>query len=245
MTGNGHLTCTSRARWFIWSVLVGCLVAAGCVPTALKRPGLPDHISSAKVLIMDPDVELSVLTAGGLQEPNAQWTEQGYKNVNGALAVVMQETDVNMVRYVAPAQDSESFRRHHQLNKLYEAVGVSILLHKYNEVAKLPTKADRFDWTLGADTVRELRQEYDADYALFVYLHDSYASAGRVGVILVAAVFGVGISGGIQIGFSSLVDLKTGEVVWFNRLVSTTGDLRTPEPARKAVETLLTELPVL
>jgi hypothetical protein len=110
-------------------------------------------------------------------------------------------------------------------------------------VFALPTKAERFDWTLGTD-VRQLKDEFAADYALFVYMRDSYASSGRVAVIVIGALLGATVSGGVQVGFSSLVDLRTGEVVWFNRLVSGTGDLRTPVPARRAVEILLADLPL-
>ena len=53
----------------------------------------------------------------------------------------------------------------------------SILTHHYG-VLKLPNKDGKFDWTLG-EGVKALREDADADYALFVFLRDSYASAGR------------------------------------------------------------------
>jgi hypothetical protein len=48
--------------------------------------------------------------------------------------------------------------------------------------------------------------------------------------------------GGQQIAFASLVDLKTGKVVWFNMLSSTVGDIRSPEGAEKMVATLLDKM---
>jgi hypothetical protein len=45
--------------------------------------------------------------------------------------------------------------------------------------------------------------------------------------------------GGQQVAFASLVDLKTGQVVWFNTLASSVGDIRTQEGADKMVKTLL------
>ena len=59
-----------------------------------------------------------------------------------------------------------------------------------------------------------------------------------------AALFGVAVSGGQQVGFASLVDLRTGNIVWFNRIMNGTGDLRTADPAQKTVEDLLRELPI-
>ena len=54
---------------------------------------------------------------------------------------------------------------------------------------------------------------------------------------------GLGIQGGTQVGFSSLVDLKNGDIVWFNRLVSTTGDLRSEKAAIKSMANLLDSFP--
>ena len=51
------------------------------------------------------------------------------------------------------------------------------------------------------------------------------------------------MQGGEQHGFASLVDLRSGDIVWFNRLLSVVGDLRTEEPAAKTVSQLLEGLP--
>jgi hypothetical protein len=114
----------------------------------------------------------------------------------------------------------------------------------------LPTKRRGLDWTLGEDAVKFGRAT-GMDYALFLYAQDSHASTGRVAlqVLGIAGCF-VGFcapqGGGGQTAFASLVDLKTGEVVWFNVLQTqsqlpgvTFGDIRTPEGASQMVERLL------
>ncbi|MEI9930428.1 MAG: hypothetical protein WDM89_07705 [Rhizomicrobium sp.] len=58
---------------------------------------------------------------------------------------------------------------------------------------KLPSKGDALDWSLGPGT-NGLRNEYGADYALFVFVRDSYTSTGRAIMMLGAAMFGVGHS---------------------------------------------------
>jgi hypothetical protein len=75
-------------------------------------------------------------------------------------------------------------------------------------------------------------------------MRDSFSSGGRVALQLMAALIGIGIPGGQQLGFASLVDLRTGDVVWFNRLASTVGDLRKEESAHTAIENLLSEIPL-
>ena len=71
-----------------------------------------------------------------------------------------------------------------------------------------------------------------------------FESSGRVAVIFIGALLGVGIPGGQQVGFASLVDLQSGDVVWFNRLLKGTGDLRKADLARSASEDLLSKLPL-
>jgi hypothetical protein len=63
-------------------------------------------------------------------------------------------------------------------------------------------------------------------------------------MILGAALFRVGLPGGVQVGFASLVDLRSGDILSFNRLIDPAGDLRTAEAARNAVKKLLAEIPL-
>ena len=60
-------------------------------------------------------------------------------------------------------------------------------------------------------------------------------------VIVVGGLLGAYVPGGSQVGFASVVDLSTGDIVWFNRLVRNTGDLRTPDNAAETVRTLVSD----
>ena len=107
----------------------------------------------------------------------------------------------------------------------------------------MPTKGETLDWTLGP-LARQMREKTGARFALFFYISDSYAGPGRVALIMtMGLLFGVPVEGGTQAGFASLVDLETGDVVWFNRLERKTGDLRTPEAAAGTIDVLLQEFP--
>lgn len=197
-----------------------------------------------RILLMPPDVELYEVNAGGGHELNALWTEQGNRNVSVAIRGSLREHNSQFVEYVPPAEDGEQAQRLHQLQKLHAAVGSAIGLYQFVEANRLPTKQGKFDWTMGPAT-QDLGTYADADYALFIWVRDSYTSAGRAAMKAVAAVlFGVYIPGGIQYGHASLVDLKTGQVVWFNALKPReSGDLRTPGPAGETVALLLDKLP--
>ena len=46
------------------------------------------------------------------------------------------------------------------------------------------------------------------------------------------------------IGFATLVDLRDGNIVWFNRIFKQTGDLRTEDAAYSAVNELIEDIPL-
>ena len=54
---------------------------------------------------------------------------------------------------------------------------------------------------------------------------------------------GVGVGGGFQVGYASLVDLQTGQVLWFNQLQRGFGDLRDAAKAAESVGALLAGFP--
>ena len=125
------------------------------------------------------------------------------------------------------------------------------MLHKYLG-AYLPTKRGKgLEYTLGEDAV-QLGRKTGYDYALFLHAEDEVASTGRIalGVLGLAGCF-VGfcapnVGGAAQLDYAGLVDLHTGEVVWFNVVRAGSevpgikfGDLRTPQGAAQMVERLL------
>ena len=117
------------------------------------------------------------------------------------------------------------------------------MLHSQAD-ADLATKHGRFDWTLGPG-VSVLRDATGADYALFTYIRDSYTGGGRAAMRVVGALLlGGDIGGGQQVGLASLVDLRTGQIVWFNLLVDESGDLRDANGARATVASLLKQIPL-
>ena len=116
------------------------------------------------------------------------------------------------------------------------------MLTHYFGGMKLPSKGENFDWSLGPG-VASIGQQHDADYALFVHYRDYQASGGRVAFAVLAAAAGVGVPMGGEMGFASLVDLKSGDIVWFNRVIAGSGELRKPDGAAATVNGLLAGIP--
>jgi hypothetical protein len=209
--------------------------------------GNPVSLEGSVVLI-EPDIELSLVMAGGLNEPRREWSDAARIHYPAAVRAalsrqgVAQLPDYDIPDMLAPASQLG------QVIRLYQAVSESIALFSQPNSA-LATKDATLDWTLGPG-VRELRQHTGADYGLFTYVRDSYASGGRTALRTFAMIGGallgtyIDIGGGMQLGLASLVDLQSGEVVWFNLMARGSGDLRDREGADDVVEKLLQDLPL-
>jgi hypothetical protein len=240
-------------KWGVTLTLAAGLALSGCVQTrqfADVQFTLPQ--GDYKLLVLRPDVTVGSLTTGGMVEPRADWTNQARANIIAALRSQQASRGGNVTiiehRNQLPGVPEQELA---DIERLNFAVDQSIVEHKYLG-DYLPTKSGRgLDWTLGDGAVR-LGQKTGYDYALFLHAEDQVASTGRIalGVLgLAGCVVGFcapNIGGAEQLEYASLVDLKTGEVVWFNVVDAASqvpgisfGDLRTPQGAAQMVERLL------
>jgi hypothetical protein len=219
------------------SVLCACNTTKQVADVAYHPP----H-GSYRLIVMEPDIELGLLTAGGIVEPRQDWTVQARESVLKAL-IAQQLAQRADVRVLASLDEVDyDPQRLSELLWLHKAVGTTIRWHKYSG-SSLPTKDNRFDWTLGSEAV-SFGTAVHYDYALFLHAENSFESSGRAaleaaGLPSCLVGFCVIAPGGRQSAFASLVDLKTGQIVWFNTLHSAVGDIRKVESARKMVDTLL------
>jgi hypothetical protein len=230
----------------------GAMALGGCVQTKqIADVEFAPPQGDYSLLVMRPDVQVGLITTGGMVEPRADWTEQARTNLLRALAEQQGgrggKTRILESRDGMQGVSAETVA---DLERLHNAVGQSIALHKYMG-ATLPTKRRQgLDWTLGEEAVKFGRAT-GMDYALFLHATDSFASTGRsalqvLGIAGCLIGFCAPMSGGGQSAYASLVDLKTGEVVWFNVLQTSSqlpglqfGDIRTAEGASQMVERLL------
>jgi hypothetical protein len=195
-----------------------CAMAQSQLAPQFER--LPD---GARIALMPVDVELFEISAGGVIEPRADWTAAAARHVKeGLLARGGAWKEFGDDTAVA------------DLLRLHRAVSQAIVTHHFGAL-KLPSKEQQLDWSLG-DDVAPLRSRTGADYALFTWIRDTYASDAR-------KVFGLGLGGGVQSAHASLVDLKSGRIVWFNRLRRLSGDLRASAPAAETLDALFAGFP--
>lgn len=218
------------------------LAALNAVPAWAQSKNLAPDFSqrpaSSKLVVVPVDVELFSISAGGVQEPKADWTQAATLHFNASL-----KAKANLLGNNVSNMKESELDEYAELSALHGAVATSIFVyHMFGGAGGLPTKDGKLLWSMG-DAVKDLRDKTGADYALFTWVRDSYASAERKAAMVALALLGVGISGGAQIGYASLVDLKTGQVVWFNNLARGFGDLRDEKSALETVEALLKGFP--
>lgn len=215
----------------------------GLERTAIKegfklKPGTP------KILVFRPEVAVGEQTTGGMNEPNAEWSEQARAQITAALDKVHGARGSQLVMVTDSDEAGELGPVIADYSALFGTVAQSALSHKmvgYSD--RLPTKRDRFDWTLGKDTAR--LRALGGDYGLFLYTYDSYGSSGRKVIQGLALVLGMGfVPSGVHVGYAGLVDLDTGDLVWLNVDTQMGGDVRTQEGAEKRVAQLMEGFPI-
>jgi hypothetical protein len=221
-------------------IALACLAACASANTRQFSETAVRPPAGAKILVVSPDISLSLLTATGMREPRADWSKQGQAHLAADIAAAV------AARGHAPQAFDPSNAmdgRIGQILRLHQAVGASILFASYGPIP-LPTKKGAFDWTLG-DGVQELATATGADYALFSFGGGTYSSGGRATMAVLGALAGVAIPMGSQQVFASLVDLRTGRIVWSNVATAASGsDMRDEQGARNLVATLMKDAPL-
>lgn len=218
-------------------LLAACGSMANTRSASAKFEAPPQN---STVLVMKPDVSLAVLTASGMTEPRADWNASATENLALEAEEFAKTRHLNP-KSIDPDAMGDAGGRAAQVLKLHRAVGQSISLHSYG-MMPLPTKST-FDWTLG-DGAAQLGGEQDAAYALFITAGGTYADGGRVAASIAMAMVGVSLPLGGQQVFASLVELKTGRVMWSNMVIAGNHDMRSPDGADALAKTLFQDAPL-
>jgi hypothetical protein len=236
--GIVSLSALRISRAAVAALLFGLssLVAAQSAPSRQLAPGFGGLPAQTKVAVAPLDVELFELGMGGVLTPKADWTAAASQHMGAALK--RKASALGLDSQFIPDRVADD---HAELLHLHAAVARAISIHHHGAL-KLPTKEDRLDWSFG-DALRPLREVTGTRYALFTWVRDSYSSAERKAAMVGLALLGIGLAGGAQVGYASLVDMETGQVLWFNQSISAFGDLRDEKSAEASMDSLLAGFP--
>ena len=203
-----------------------------------------------KVIVFRPDVRVGTLRTAGLDEPNADWTDAARANILAEMKTQAKAIGLDFA-FLGDLEgaDAETLN---QYRSLFIAVSSSATQHgvfgnhlptkEIPKSAENPKRKWRVDWTLGPG-IEKLQKITGGDYGLFFFTHDAYGSSGRKAAVIFAAMWGVAAPFGVHEGYAGLVDLRTGDLVWFNTNPAIGGDPREAEGATKRVAQLLQDFP--
>ena len=194
--------------------------------------------NNTKILLMPIDIEICELSLAGLCEPKADWTQNSKENIILGFQEILKTRNASLVK-IKKKINNDSIN---QIIKLHTQTGHEIINNEYGQFS-MPTK-EEFNWSIGKK-VNLLNFEDKRDYALFLFFRDQYSSQERVVYSILTAVLFPGVIpiGGRQVAFASLVDLKNGNIVWFNGYYRSFGDVRDLESAKKTLEKLFEQFP--
>ncbi len=228
----------------------GLVASSAAHANSLTREGFAFPAGPVKIIVFRPDVQVGSLGAGGVESPNADWTATARDNMQKAFESAAEARDAQMTFLGDP--EGVNAQLLNDYRGLFQVVSAEVLNHGVFidrlPTKKLPAKAGEktrynMDWTLGEGAAK-LHDVTGADYALFVYSHDAYGSAGRKAAqLFAAAIFGVYVQAGVHIGYAGLVDLRNGNMVWFNADPAMGGDPREADGAAKRVSQLMSNFP--
>jgi hypothetical protein len=233
-------------RVAFWS-LTGAILASVCALSpvfAANSATKPEFVmpvgQSLRLVMIDTDASVSELTTGGLDQPKADWTKQAQAAMDVAFRASFAARGLQIVNL--PEMKGDDAKALSNYRNLLKIVSNQAMTHKLYAGEALPTKNEALAWSLGPG-VSALGAKIGADYAVTFFSRDSYVSQGRKAAETVASMLKVDSPAGTHSGSMTMIDLKTGDLVWMNVDVQLTGDVRDAEGARVRAEQLLRTFP--
>ena len=232
-----------RTAWTLAAILA-LFLTAGCIapsqvyhsPDAIEPPLDPSLVT------LPPDVLISKFTAGGVAEPQADWSATVSESMKASLHSYLFSNGVRFAEYDGVLEDADvdTIR---QLNVLLDAIELQHL--------KASGLGGDRDYKIG-DAERKRLARFGTDYALLIVFKANRATAGRHVVATLSSVASLGftIPETSTVTFrSALIDLRDGHIKWANfddwARVDVGDPLNTSEKQwESAIEHLLREFPL-
>lgn len=207
------------------SQLVVALVACTCVASighSQQINRLESIAENSSIVLLPLDVRYYLITAGGVREHHAEWSQLAEEQMTLAMDAYL----ATIGAAIKSADAADTGETEAEFGRLHRVVGLTIIDQNAKSGGSM------------GPGVEQIAQRHNADYALFVHFRNYQASGGRVAFAILAAAAELNMRTGSEQGFASLVDLRTGDVVWFNSIDDVVGEIRQESGARDAINQL-------
>ncbi len=211
-----------------WLAVAGCATSRTSVHRELAQA--PDRPLPRKVLLLPVEIRVHEISVGGVVEKVDDWSNQASANARRYIKSLATSRAVFEV-VEAPALSRQQRAQLDQHVALYEVVAGSADLALASPIGVWRERAKDFDYTLGPG-LEPLANHTGIDAAMILTGTDYISSAGRKAAmamgVLLGALGGAIIvpQGGISFVSVGVVDMRTGNLLWFATDQSGTTDLR-------------------
>jgi hypothetical protein len=194
------------------------------------------------VVILSPDVEVSEISAGGVIQKVAAWSENARRYVTDALRHLAAEDKFKVAALPALSADEQASLDQHVA--LYNVVASNVLTNSLNggDVWTRRLESGLTDYTVGPG-LAFIADKTGADSALLVIVRDYESSGGRKAMMVFGALFGVLVPTGRTFTVAGLVDLRTGTLLWQSYDTSVSPDMRVQADVVQVVDGLFSSYP--
>ena len=240
---------TAGSRWLVLCCVFAVTGCATPSKTALHESlaRSPDKALPQKVLLLPVDIRLHEISTGGVVEQVDAWTKTA--SSQATQCVRDEAASKHLFDIVeSPALSAEDKATLDQYIALYDNVAGSAYFASHSMQQAWTNRAKNFDYTLGPG-LKDLAAHTGVDAALVVSGSDYISSSGRraamVMGVLVGAFTGVALipPGGISFISVGIVDLRSGDLLWFGTDQSGGTDFRNEADIRKMLDGLFQTYP--
>ena len=225
-------------------IRVSGLILAIILLAACATPITVYHSASAlsppmtsRVLVFPPDVIVSSVNAGGLREPNAEWSTDVIVKLNEAIMNHMFNEGIEYVPY-----GSNEVKDEHM--DILRQAGVMM------DGAQITGGSTKRFYALGKSSIDALKS-YDADYVFFTELDATTSTSGKIALDILLAGFGVGSTDtfGTTVFRVGLFDMRDGQILYSNfdpNAINVIGNLSKAdqEKMNEAITHIMAEFPL-
>ena len=200
-----------------------------------------------KILLLPADIRVHEISAGGVVEKVDDWTGAASNHAMKSMRSIAGSKKLFELNE-APAFSDTDKQVLEQHQALYELVANSADFARSGPFMPWRERAKNFDYTLGPG-LKDLAVRGDVDAALIVIGSDYISSAGRKATmalgILAAAFTGVAVvpAGGVAYVSVGVIDLRTGNLLWFATNRGQSSDLREEKQVQAVLDGLFDSYP--
>lgn len=231
-------------------VVILVMSQVGCAPVTYRTNSKFDGYfnEKKKVAVVDPDMKIFRFTAGGVDQYQDDWSIRANEFMKEELIRELDTFDtIEFVHIDKNLLNDVNKGFIDQQKAVYFMVAYSVAAHLYEPATLFKHKKVNFDYTLGSE-LADFKHIEDVEAILFINGRNYIWTAGRSSLALLSGAVTlftgvyIPVPAGKEMLTASLVDVESGDILWFNYLAMP-GDMRKHKTDRRLIKKLFRDFP--